>query len=297
MLVVKEVHEELIVPVKEFLGQQEDFGLSRNWDPVFQYPWKLADYPYGYAILDGDKIAGFLGTMFSRRSVAGKDVIFCNMTSWIMGAEYRAMRLGSKLLNPILESETLLITNLTPVAAYRKSYEKMGFQVLEREQISIPVIPWLTSATNGGSNGREQLLTFDDDEIQAGLNESDRKIFLDHKGLPCVHFLIRQRDSARYCYGIATTSLVNKLRFMGAKLLNVCYLSDTDLFVRSLKLFKKHLWAYGRVVFLRYDSRLLSAQLSAIEFRNQGLRLFRSNGIASRDVDNLYTELITFNKF
>lgn len=292
-MVVQEVHEALIGPVKQFLAQQADFGLSSHWEPVFEYPWKLPEFPYGYAIMDGDKVAGFLGTMYSRRTIAGNSVVFCNMTSWIMGPEYRAMKLGSKLLDPILEAENLLITNLTPSAAHKTSYEKIGFQVLEHEQISIPVLPRLISTRNGG----DHLVTFDKHAIQAALNDQHRKIFDDHQGLPCVHFLVRQRHLGSYCYGIATTSPVQRLKFMRAKLLNVCYLSDPNLFVRNLKMIKKQLWACGRFVFLRYDSRLLSSRLSLIEFKNRGLRLFRSNGIASRDVDNIYTELITFNKY
>jgi acetoacetyl-CoA synthetase len=296
MVVLKEVHEDLIAPVKEFLARQPDFGLSNHWEPVFEYPWKLAEFPYGYAILDDGKIAGFLGTMYSRRIVEGKNVIFCNMTSWIMDAEYRAMKIGNKLLDAILESEQLLITNLTPSGSHRKSYEKKGFQVLEQEQISIPIFPRFTTTINGAKNG-DRLVTFDIEEIQTSLDESDRKILDDHKGLPCVHFLIRRRDSSGYCYGLATTSAVHKLNFIRAKLLNVCYLSDPALFVQSLNLVKKKFWALGRFVFLRYDSRLITRRLSRLEFKNQGLRLFRSNGIAAPHVDNIYSELITFNKF
>jgi len=296
MVAVKEVHEDLVGPVKEFLARQEDFGLKQRWEPVFEYRWKLPEFPYGYAIVDGDTIAGFLGTLYSRRTVDGQSVVFCNMSSWIMGAEYRAMKIGSKLLAPILDAERLLITNLTPSAAHRKSYEKIGFQVLEEEQISIPIVPRLGSGTNGKKNGR-WLATFDKNKIRDILHTNDRKIFEDHEDLPCVHFLIRDAESGRYCYGLATTSKVHKLKFMGAKLLNVCHLSDPDFFARNLNLIKKYLWASGRFVFLRYDARLLKSRLSRFEFKNRGLRLYRSNGLAAPLVDNIYSELITFNKF
>jgi acetoacetyl-CoA synthetase len=296
MVELKEVHEDLVGPVKEFLARQEDFGLKSRWEPVFEYRWKLPEFPYGYAIVDGETIAGFLGTLYSRRVVDGESVIFCNMSSWIMGAEYRAMKIGSKLLSPILQAEKLLITNLTPSAAHRKSYEKIGFQVLEEEQISIPVVPRLGANGNGRRIGN-RLVTFDKQEIRNRLRGDDLKIFEDHENLPCVHLLVEDAKSGRYCYGVATTSVVHKLKFIGARLLNLCHLSDPDLFAQNMKLVKKYLWVSGRFVFVRYDSRLLRKRLSRVEFKNRGLRLYRSNGIAAPRVDNIYSELITFNKF
>jgi hypothetical protein len=296
MVELKEVHEDLVGPVKEFLARQEDFRFSKHWGPVFEYRWKLPEFPYGYAIVDGETIAGFLGTLYSRRMIDGESVVFCNMSSWIMDPEYRAMKIGSKLLNPILDAKQLLITNLTPSAAHRKTYEKIGFQVLEEEQISIPVIPRIGARMNHTGDGKS-LVTFDKNEIRSRLRRNDLTVFEDHEDLPCVHFLIRNSTSTDYCYGLATTSRVHKLSFMGARLLNLCHLSNADFFAENLSLLKKHLWASGRFVFVRYDSRLLKGRLSRVEFKNRGLRLYRSNGIAAPRVDNIYSELITFNKF
>ncbi len=66
--------------------------------------------------------------------IDGESVVFCNMSSWIMSAEYRAMKIGSKLLNPILDAKQLLITNLTPSAAHRKTYKKSGSKCSKRNR-------------------------------------------------------------------------------------------------------------------------------------------------------------------
>jgi hypothetical protein len=51
-MMICEVHEDLVPRVHHFLCQREEFGRFTNWDPLFNYPWKTAEFPYGYAMMD-----------------------------------------------------------------------------------------------------------------------------------------------------------------------------------------------------------------------------------------------------
>lgn len=44
-----------------------------DWRNLFSHSWKGDDDQYGYVLVDGGKIVGFLGTIFSEREVDGTD--------------------------------------------------------------------------------------------------------------------------------------------------------------------------------------------------------------------------------
>jgi hypothetical protein len=293
-VVIREVHEDLIAPTKEFLGRQEEFGQGQSWEGLFRYNWKKKEYPYGYAALDGERVVGFIGTIFSERVVQGKKVPYCNITTWAVDADYRAMLLGLRLLEPIFKRKDVLITSLTPSDSSRDISEKMGFKLLEEEQVSVPILPRLWPMPGQQEDRR---ISFDREEIGKQLEGEDRTIFEDHRELDCVHFLIKERDKGLYCYGIGTTSVLRRLRFLGAKWLNLCYLSNAEVFERNLPNLRNSLLKRGRFLLLRYDSRLIPERLSRIEFRDKRARQFKSKEFSSCKVDNLYSELVTFNKY
>lgn len=292
---IREVHKDLVGAVKRFLANREGFRDSNDWEGLFSYPWKLEGYPYGYAILDEEKLAAFIGTIFSERIADGEKRVFCNLTTLFVEEEYRRQGLGSLVLKPILTRENLFITALSSGDVTRKIFEKFGFKFLDQEQIAIPVVPEVTSLVGKGRKGIS--ITFEKSEIQKHLNPEDLKIFDDHCKLACKHFLIREEKTAQYCYGIATTNPLGRFRLLKGQWLNLCYLSDPAVFVRNLRFIKKDLWMEGRFFLLRYDKRLLPAGLSLMELKKKKTRQFKSKQLISGTVDNLYSELVTFNKY
>lgn len=293
-MVIREVHEDLIPEVTDFLAQQAEFGNRRDWDGLFRYSWKRNEYPYGYAAIDGNNVVAFIGTIFSERVIQGKKVPYCNLSTWIVDSNYRSRLLGLLILERIFKMKDVFISSLTPSESSRDISEKMGFQLLEHSQITVPMFPGAAPALNGNGN---LLISFDSHEIRDHLCDEDRAIYDDHSGLKCTHFLVKETASGMYCYGIATSSTLRRLRAFDAKWLNLCYLSNVDVFVRNFLCFKKHAWRHGRFLLLRYDSRLIPFRLSSIEFKTKRARQFRSAAHTSCHVDNLYSELVTFNKY
>jgi len=291
---IREVREDLIEPVKMFLSNRPEFPGPPGWEGLFNYHWTPPGYPYGYAILDKGLVVAFVGTIFSERLIAGTKRLCCNLTTWFVEPQYRARMLGPLLLSRILSIDGLLITSFTPSKVSQALCEKMGFEYLERYELVVPIVPGISSV---GRNHRQKTsITFNVEEIQHQLNEHERRILRDHATLPCQHFLVRNGTGA-YCYGIATTTPLGKFRTLKRNWLNLCYLSDPFAFARSFRSLQNQLWTKGRFALLRCDARLLPPDFSRIAMRRQKARQFKSKEPFSATVDNLYSELITFNKY
>lgn len=285
----------MIASVKDFLANREGFRDANDWQGLFNYSWKLQAYPYGYAIFDQGKMVGFLGTIFSERFIAGARRICCNTTSWFVEEEYRNQMQALRLFAPILKMQDLLITNLSPTDRAGEICKRMGYKDLDREQIAVPILPGLASLL--GSLRKRAVISFDAAEIQTQLNPQEQKIFADHRGLPCKHFLIKELQTGQYCYGIATTTPLGRLRGLKGQWLNLCYLSEAGVFARNFPFIKKDLWKQGRYLALRYDARLLPGKLSQLSVKKNKSRQYKSKDVVSAAVDNIYSELVTFNKY
>ena len=297
-----EVHEDLAPRLRQFLCQREEFDRSKQWDPLFNYPWKTAEFPYGYALMEGEQIQGFLGTIYVRRTINGKSSVRCNISSWVVDENYRASLgktgkgLGRKLAEPVLAHKDIVVTALTPNPLSKKSCESMGFKRLDSEQIAIPVFPGFRGRPGFGSN-RELAISFNTSEIFARLAEKERKICDDHRNLPCKHFLLESQKSGEYCYGIATTNPIRRLAGIGGKFLNLCYVSNPEFFVRHFWAFAGLLWKEGHIAAVRYDQRMIPRSISRLAQRMVYPRLFHSTEVGSPQVDLLYSELVLFNVY
>jgi hypothetical protein len=291
---LREVHEDSATTIKGFLSNRE--GFAGNWDALFSYPWKVKDRPYGYAVFDGDKAAAFIGTMFSERVLAnGSKETFCNFTTWFVEEEYRPQRLGLMVLRPVLTMKNVCVTALSPADTTRDILKQFGFLFLDVDQITVPILPGIASLISPGRAGC--VLSFEKAEIEKYLGSHEREIFEHHKGLACIHFVVAEKGTGRYCYGIATSTPLGKFRALGARYLNICYLSDSQVFAKNFPSIKWKLWLEGRFVFLRYDARFLPSGLSRFESRTKKARQFKSSTLAPSTIDNLYSELVTFNKY
>lgn len=290
---IREVHDDMIDAVKTFLADREGFRDLNGWQGLFNYAWKLSAYPYGYVITEGEEILAFVGTIFSQRWIDGRDRICCNMNTWYVLEEHRPRMLAMRILKPIISMNDVLITALSPGDLTVAVLERLGFKLLDEEQIAIPITPAIFPAF---ANSDRPLVLFDDPAIEQHLCGEDRKIFEDHSTLACKHFLIRESQTGRYCYGIATTSPLRKLSFLRAQWLNICYLSNPNLFADNFRFVKTHLLK-RRFFVLCYDARLLHKNVSRIFLRKKKKRQYRWKEGGLGKVDNLYSELVTFNKY
>lgn len=201
--------------------------------------------------------------------------------------------LALKILQPFINRDDVLITALSPAELTVAVLQRLGFKLLDEEQYAVPVLPGILPLF---PKSKRPLILFDDPTIENYVDQSDLKIFKDHAALACRHFLIRENDTNRYCYGIATTSRVRKLAAFERHWLNLCYLSNSEVFTRNFRSFGAQLWKRGFLA-VCYDSRLLPGKLSRICVKKKKKRQYRCKDGDLRGVDNLYSELVTFNKY
>jgi hypothetical protein len=197
------------------------------------------------------------------------------------------------VLGPVLKMKDVLITALTPSDVSYAILEKIGFKSLDSEQIAIPILP-LSGVL--GTGGKKADVIFDKHKIESYLNGEDRTIFADHSSLDCQHFLIQEAQTDRYCYGIATTTPMGKLQFLKGRWLNLCYVSHRGVLASNFSTFKKALWL-RRFFWLRYDARLAPDDLAKKIVRKKKARQYKWSEAGAPQVDNLYSELVTFGKY
>lgn len=300
MFTVREVHDDSAPRIRQFLAGRREFGYMTDWDPMFRYPWKIQGLPYGYAMYEKDEIVGFLGTIFSERVLRGQRLTECNIMAWVVDEGFRN-RLGPEgkgvghfLMDPILKMPEVVIAATTPNPRSKVSCRRLGFTTWDEEQVVVPLFPGLVPF----AGGRSRRLIFESgaDEIEAQLDDGDKDILRHHRDLRCAHFLVKDRESRRYCYFIGTISLTARRPVPNCRILNLCYLSDAEFFTSHFSLVRRQLWTRERISFLRYDSRFIASRLSSLERRMPQLRLIRSTSGKFLELDNLYSELVAYNK-
>jgi hypothetical protein len=295
-----EVHDDLAPAVHEFLRRRPEFSPATQWDPLFNYPWKNPEFPYGYALMDGQRqVQGFLGTIYTRRKINGKSFLSCNLSCWIVDETYRASLgkagkgVGRRMLDPVLTQKDVIATALSCNALSTKSFLSAGFKSLDSQQMIIPVVPGF----RGLGATRKVEVSFETCEIGERLNGQEREIWNNHRWLPCTHFLMDSPDTGEYCYGIGTTVPIRRLSMIGGKAFNLCYVSNPEFFARHFWSLASALWRENRVALVRYDKRLIPQTVSAVTMPTISQRWFYATGIEVPEVDLAYTELVLYNVY
>lgn len=266
----------------EFPGQTIPKELWRRM--LFEPPWPVEEPQRGYALMDGAQVVGFMGTMFSSRSVQGRSVRFCNLSSWIVKESYRALSL--ELLRPILALKDYVVVSPSPNAVAHPIYVRLGFVTLEDEQwLMTPVpTPRQVAAAVGVS------LVTDPARIRDRLDATGQAIHDHLRGTVAAEALLLRRDHR--CHVVATASPW-KGRW---RLAHVQYASDWDMFWNHAPSVAWALFRRLGTVGLRVNGRNAKGRTPAFaaRLRMSLPTLYRpgTSGIAPDLVDGLYSEVL-----
>ncbi len=202
-----------IYPLLQLFGNRK---MSReNWrSMLFTYPWWQGP-ERGFALFADGKAVGFMGTIFSKRRIEGRDEVFCNTSSWIVREEYRHASI--LLLKPVLAMRDCTIVNWTPTDRAYEIFEKLGFRKLESNQVLIPPTAQLKSFFGASC-------TSDPTVLEAELGEDDRALYDALRPSESVHHILL-RAGSRTCYIIATKNTYKRVPFAVVQ-----FASDYDLF-------------------------------------------------------------------
>lgn len=271
---------------------------SSKWENLFKNHWHNKEDYFGFVLVNGEKIIGFLGTIFSTRFINGQEKKFCNLSSWVVDNQYK--KHGLSLFLPVLELEDYTITNFSSAEKTYIISKKLGFEDLESDfRVLYPSFNLL-------SLSRKAEVVFDHQLIIRTLSAKDLKIFEDHKKFKCVHILIK--SGGDYCYLIIRkskaylrsiyylnrlVSLVFRSDYVANNVFlgHLHYISNKELFCTSYKSIVNKVCAKKRLLGLLVDQRQLGRELT---LRNQykvfATPIFRSTHVSRKDVDSLYSE-------
>ncbi|MGE5313291.1 MAG: hypothetical protein ACM3Q4_01195 [Acidobacteriota bacterium] len=260
---------------------------AAEWRGLFTYPWRNPCDPPGYVLLDGARVVGFLGTVFSERRIGERTERFCNVTSWIVLPGYRGESI--RMVLPLLRLPECTITNFSPSATVTRIFEQLGFAYLDTHAFIF--YPGLRSFRL--LRERPYELITDRARIETLVSEADRTLFRHHRDFRCGHLLLYSRKTQSYCYLIYTTIIRNRLRFN-----HVQHVGDPELFLAHRENIGARLFFETGTPFLKVDCRLLGSPRSiagSIRFRVTCPRMYKSTRLAPSEIDNLYSELLILN--
>ena len=62
---------------------------KEDWKQLFINHWKTDTDYFGYVLIDGKKVVGYLGMLFAIKVIQGEPHKLCNISSWIVQKQYR----------------------------------------------------------------------------------------------------------------------------------------------------------------------------------------------------------------
>lgn len=259
-------------------------GMSKDdWRRMlFTHRW--SDNPQrGYALYADGKPVGFLGTIFSQRTLAGRTEPVCSLSSWIVLPEHRGSSL--MLVTPILRLKGYTILNPTPSPVAYEIFLKLRFKPLESERLVLPPLPGVAEAARSLRGSFVTAPT----EVERELDGAERELHRDLSACAVARHIVLRRGSRR-CYVVATP-----VHRRGLPFAEVQYIGDRAFFWEHRLLAHAAIFASTGALALWVDGRFAPAGGGApFAIRRPLRRLFRPtrDEIVPGMIDGLYSELM-----
>lgn len=270
------------------LGFRNPHLKEEHWRQLFVDHSGLQNDHFGWVLVEGDDVVGFLGTIFSERTIRGGTVRLCNLTSWIVKQEYRTHSLA--LHAKVMADPSVTLTNLSPSTQTLKLIEKLGFTVIDKsERIIFPVI------TPRSFTDRCEILT-EPRAVEGALKGECLRFFRDHQ-LP-FNYHVLLRTQAGDCYLMMNRSYKTIRGSLRLPFARVHHISAPGIFLRHLEKLVVRVGASLKVVAMIVDGRMLQGTVPWHSFKRPGEErkaAFRSKRLAVEDIDGLYTEAVLLN--
>ncbi|MBR1250247.1 acetoacetate--CoA ligase [Bradyrhizobium sp. AUGA SZCCT0169] len=279
-------------PICRFLEESfRDSGINAaTWRRLFEHEW--SDHGRGFILLDRNAVVGFIGAVTARRQVNGEAVLVCNLSSWVVHAQYRGW--GMALLASQLEGAQLTYTSFTPQPISWTALMAQRFKPLESHRIAM--LPLLQAETMFGPN--RPVISFDPAVVRERLTGEQRQIFDDHARYDCLQLTVS--DGSDYAYlvvkrrihRVAAGRLGGLARVLPLRIpySDILHCSAPELLLRHLERVKLTILRRQRTAALVADARLFPV-------RPRGVLLpvsncYRSASIAAGELDRLYSEIV-----
>ena len=283
MVTVRKVYASDFEKIYPLLLELKNPSISRDaWKDLFVPRWRSPYDHFGYMLTDElNNAIGFLGTVFSTRTLRNKTYQFCNLTSWIVLPRYKAM--GITLLFQALKLKQCVITNFSPSPAVSEVLKMARLREIDSSFRVLLPIP----ARRSGPDGPIKVV-LDRSAIEPELSPEELTIMRDHGPFKCLHVLIRA--GSRKCYCILTRVKRRRLPFA-----YVHFAGDLELFRKWIDSVRLTLCVRLRVVGLCVDERFLKGAARSWSFTMVQKKFTSQCDLSDEEIDNLYSELIILN--
>jgi acetoacetyl-CoA synthetase len=276
--IVREARPDDLPAIAAYLADRLGRG-AEHFRRYFEYGW-LADKPnLGFLLEEGGRIGGFLGAIYARRPVHGGEQLFCNLTSWHVDDHLRGLSL--EMMARCLARPGCTFTTFSPSEKVVAVLRHFRFEVVDSQKLLFAPVSGLT-----GLLRRPRPRISWGDALPGALTGAERRIFEDHRGYRCGHFLVEW--GGERCY------LVTVRRGRGARAFaDVLHASNPDLLAAAIAWTHVPIGLTHGTVLTGIDRRLLARRpATAVAYRGPRPLLFRSETVQARELDTLYSELV-----
>jgi hypothetical protein len=251
---------------------------AEEWTRSIAAPWPVDAPNHGFLLKDIDTVVGAYVAFYSQRHINGRPERFCNLGAWCVRPEYRHH--GLRLLTALLAQDGYHFSDLSPMGSVVVPLnQRLRFQFLDTTTAMLPNLPWFGSGT----------VVCDPARVQRLLRGDELRLYQDHVRARGAHHVVLVRD-AQSCYVVYRIE-----RYKGLPLFaSVLYISDADLFRRTVGRFTGHLLLRHGLLGTLAELRVVGhrPRASVLLRRPLHTRMFRSVHLRPDQIDYLYSELV-----
>ncbi|MBS1618827.1 MAG: hypothetical protein JST76_09930 [Bacteroidetes bacterium] len=280
---------------------------DEKWLKLFRHHWPTPEEHIGYIMIEQGVAIGFIGILFSRRVIAGREEKVSSLSSWIVAENMRQHSLPM-LLFYLKDLKEYTITNFTPIPEADKIFRSMKWKYFE------DTVYWIRPSRSSDPV-KIEMVTASNVEL---LNPADRQIYEDHKQfVPDTDHVIATVADGTSVYLVLREKQMSLHRFITSKWLTypnalLHKLTGRSLLQRDVRFRrlaycsdKKYLSAITHQLAYFYtdhggyrllvDKRFLPEPSQPFYQADIIKLLYKSDTIQPADVDALYTELFVLN--
>ena len=285
---VREARAEDFAKAYALLLGFENPGVTEDqWRQLFVDHSGLQNGVFGYVMVDGEEVVGFLGATVGSRTIRGRTHRVCNLSNWIVKQPYRGRSLD--LLTKVLDEQGTTVTVLSPAPHVLKIFEMLRFELLDTsERIIIP-------SPLHAIVSKAVILT-ERSEIERELRGESLTILRHHSLQYNKHVLVRAPEGD--CYVLMNRSWKTIARRIRIPMGRIHHISSRDVFLRYADRLALAAVARFGVAALIVNERALGGRRVWNSIRRPGgprIGAFKSEELHPEDIDGLYSEAVLLN--
>lgn len=245
------------------------------WQAGLRTHWRGERPNYGFMLRDEGRIVGTICAYYADRTVAGKPVRMCNITSWCVLDDYR--KLSMKLAMTVVQQPGYHFTDFSPTVVVGGVLRFLKFRPLPEAQVVVFSVP---SLLPGGRVITEPAA------IERELSGEALQAYRDHAGFPWLRHALVGRPG-QWCHVIH-----KPFRFKGLAAARIIHLGAPAVFRQHLGAWCRHLLLHG-VATTHVEQRWLPDRPWHSAVRSGfNAKVHLGDTLADDEIDYLYSETV-----